>query len=301
MKLLDVLCSPWAIILDRLQEIAEVYNTHLRGPKIDLSIFKTKGDQGDDQRTYQIENGVAIIEMDGIISKAMSFFSFLFGGVSTRGIEADFKKALNDPEVTSILFAIDSPGGTVDGTQELAELIYKSRGKKPIVAYTDGMMASAAYWIGSAADRIFISGDTTQVGSIGVVAIHQDISKAEEKFGIKTTEIVAGKYKRIASQHAPLTEEGKATIQDIVDHIYSVFVGDVARNRGVSEEEAVGGMGDGRIFLGKKAIAAGLVDGVSTLENLISRFGPKTSRTIRAMVEEKIKKGKEGIKDALSQ
>jgi ClpP class serine protease len=68
------------------------------------------------------------------------------------------------------------------------------------------MMASAAYWIGSAAEKVYISSDTTQVGSIGVVASHIDVSKAEEMQGYKTTEIVAGKYKRIASRYSPLTE-----------------------------------------------------------------------------------------------
>lgn len=187
-------------------------------------------------------------------------------------IERDFNAALADPQARSIILAIDSPGGTVDGTQELGNLIYRNRGAKRIVAYADSLMGSAAYWIGSAADEIIMSGDTTQVGSIGVVATHTDVSKAEEKMGYKTTEIVAGKYKRVASQHEPLSKEGRATIQDIVDHVYSIFIRDVARNRDVSEEKVLKDMADGRIFLGQKAIDVGLTDRMGSLESLLLRL-----------------------------
>jgi signal peptide peptidase SppA len=170
-----------------------------------------------------------------------------------------------DRTVEAIVLAIDSPGGTVDGTPELAQLIHAARGLKPILACTDGMMCSAAYWIGSAADQVFISSEVAMVGSIGVVAKHLDVSKAEEKQGIKTTEITAGKYKRAASQYGPLTEEGKAQIQEAIDHVYAVFVEDVAKQRGTDVARVLSAMADGRVFHGSQAINAGLVDGVSTL------------------------------------
>lgn len=89
--------------------------------------------------------------------------------------------------------------------------------------------------------------------------------------GIKTTEITAGQYKRVASQYAPLSESGRASIQDTVDYLYSIFVGAVAKARGVSEDKVLQDMADGRVFIGQQAIAAGLVDGVSTLEGAIAR------------------------------
>jgi len=219
----------------------------------------------------------------------MNMFSKISGGVSTELIGRDFTQAMNDPNVKSIVFYIDSPGGSVDGTQELARMVMSARGKKEVVAYTDGMMASASYWIGSAADKVYISGDTTQVGSIGVVAQHVDVSKAEEKMGVKTTEIVAGKYKRVASQYGPLTEEGKSALQEAVDYIYSAFVNDVAMFRGVSVEKALS-MADGKVFMGKQAIDAGLADGVKSLPDLIDRYGliPST-RAIRVITEERIR------------
>jgi len=179
-------------------------------------------------------------------------------------LERDIRNALNDSGVGKIILYIDSPGGTVDGTFDLANFIFNNRGQKPIIAYTDGMMLSAAYAIGAAADAVFISGDTTMVGSIGIVAAHEDYSKLEEKIGIKTTEIYSGRYKRIISQYAPLSEEGKKTIQDEVDYLYSIFINDVAKFRGTTSKDVLSRMSTDakRIFIGHQAITAGLVDGL---------------------------------------
>jgi signal peptide peptidase SppA len=201
-------------------------------------------------------------------------FTKISGGVSTQIIKADFRQAMADPDVQSILLVIDSPGGTVDGTEELAAEISAARGAKHIIAYTDGIMASAAYWIGSAADAIYISGDTAWVGSIGVVTSHVDYSGWESQQGIKTTEVYAGKYKRIDSEYAPLSEAGKEYLQAQVDYIYSAFARTVAAHRSKagltipSEGETIP-WADGKIFIGSQAIEQGLADGVSTIDQLI--------------------------------
>jgi signal peptide peptidase SppA len=274
MRLVDILTSPWAILPEKLLEIQAIYQTHLRGEKIDLSIIEARLGRplANEPKPYEVVKGVAVIEMEGIVAKRMSMFSKISGGVSTYHVQEQFDAAMNDPKVKAVLLAIDSPGGSVDGTAELAGMIHAARGEKPVVAFTDGLMCSAAYWIGSAADAIYISGDTPQVGSIGVVASHMDISKAEEMMGVKTTEIAAGKYKRIASRHMPLSKEGRQNIQEMVDYVYSAFVADVAKHRGVSEEQALEQMADGRIFYGRQAVNAGLVDGVSTMEELIEKM-----------------------------
>ncbi len=274
MRLLDVLNAPWAIVPEKLLEIREIYFTHLRGEKIDLRAIEARLGQAlnNEQQGYQVVEGVAVLPIEGVIAKRMNLFTHVSGGVSTQLVERDFKAALTDHRAHSILLSVDSPGGNVDGVFELARAIYEARGRKPVVALANGMMASAAYWIGSAADRVLITGETTQVGSIGVVATHTDISKAEEMRGVKTTEITAGKYKRIASEHKPLSDEARAAIQEQVDHVYSVFVNEVARHRGTDVETVLDKMADGRIFLGKKAIEAGLVDGVSTEAGLVRQL-----------------------------
>ena len=278
---------------EKLVELRGIYETHLKGEKIDIKAVEARVGRPLDNRPqgYEVVDGVAVIPVDGVIAKRMNLFTQISGGVSTDLLARDFKAALEDPAVRAIVLAIDSPGGTVDGTVDIARLVYESRGVKPVVAYTDGLMASAAYWIGSAADKVYIGNDATLVGSIGVVATHQDISKAEELAGVKTTEVYAGKYKRIVSQYAPLSEAGQAYLQDRVDYLYSVFVSAVADNRGVAVEKVLKGMADGKVFSGRQAVEAGLVDGVATLDALIAGLKPGGAPGINAkeelMAEEK--------------
>jgi len=271
MRIIDVLTSPWAIQPEKYKEIIQIYNAHVRGEKIDIELVEAQLGRKleNEQRRYEVMDGVAIIPIEGVLAKKMNMLTRISGGSSTELIFEDFRAAMEDPKIKAVLLAIDSPGGTVDGTQDLAREIYESRGGKPIYTLANGTMASAAVWIGAAADKVFITNETTQVGSIGVVTTHEDISKWEEKQGIKTTEIYAGKYKRIASEYKPLSEEGRKYLQDIVDYIYSVFVEDVALFRGVTVEEVLGRMADGRLFIGKQAIDAGLVDGISTLDEAV--------------------------------
>lgn len=284
MKPIDVLTSPWAILPDKLGEITEIYSTHLRGEKIDLASLEARLGQplNREPQGYIVDNGVALIPVDGVIAKRMNLFTRISGGASTELIARDIRDAVADTGVNAIILLVDSPGGSVDGTQALAQVVREAADVKPIVTWADGMMASAAYWIGAAADRAYISGDTTFVGSIGVVSQHVDMSEYQKKLGVKTTEIYAGKFKRIASEYQPLSKDGKAYMQDMVDHLYSVFVADVAKFRGASEEQVIADMADGRIFIGANAIKAGLVDGVSTLEALIETLAAGSYEPRRA-------------------
>ena len=271
-RLVDLVCAPWAITPPMFQEVLGIYNRHVRGDKIDLEGLSASLGRPlkNEPKGYDIVDGVAVLPIEGVIAKRMNLLMQISGGTSTTFAANEFIRAMEDPQVRAVVLVVDSPGGAVDGTQEFANVVASYRGVKPIVAHTDGMIASAAFWIASAADRIFISGDTTQVGSIGVVATHTDMSGAEAQRGVKTTEITAGKFKRIASQYGPLTPEGRAYMQDQVDAVYSAFVSDVARNRGVDVENVLESMAEGRIFVGRAAVEAGLVDGVSTLDAIIN-------------------------------
>ena len=284
-RLLDVLTSPWAIVPEKLLEIQAVYFTHLRGDKIDITGMETKFSDAFpalQEKTYDIIDTVAIIPVQGIIAKKMNLFTKISGGVSTQLLKRDIMSALADQDVTSILLDVDSPGGTVDGTEELADAIAAARSVKPIVAYTDGLMASAAYWIAAAADMIYVSGETPVVGSIGVVTAHVDYSGYEEKLGVKTTEIYAGKYKRIASEYNPLSAEGRQYLQSQVDYLYSIFVNKVQTSRPnlVVPEEGSIPWADGRIFTGVQAVFAGLVDGVETKDRVIATMSDGSINTM---------------------
>ena len=250
MKIFDILTSPWAIVPESLFEIQEIYSTHLRGEKIDIKAVEAAIGKplDNEQKPYEVHNNTAIIPVHGIIAKRMNLFSQISGGVSTQKLGNDLMEAIRDSDINAIVLDVDSPGGTVDGTEDAANLIRAARHKKPIVAWTDGMIASAAYWIASAAEKVYISGKTPTVGSIGVVATHVDYSEYEKRQGIKTTEVYAGKYKRIATEHKPLSKDGLKSIQDRVDYFYSLFVDAVAENRGKTPEAVQKNMADGRMF-----------------------------------------------------
>ncbi len=275
MRVLDLLHEPWAILPAKKTEIDSIYSVHLRGDKIDLKALEARlGRSLGNQREYAVEGGKAIIPIEGVLSKRMSLLHDVSGGTSTEKMSAQFQAALDDPQVREIILQIDSPGGAVDGTKAFADQIFAARGQKPITAFVDGLAASAAYWIAAAADKVFIKDATAMVGSIGVVATHVDQSQADAKDGVTITEITAGKFKRVDSQHAPLSDAGRAMIQDRVDALYEIMVSDIARYRGVSVETVLSDMADGRVFVGLDAVSRGLVDGVATFDSVLTGSTP---------------------------
>jgi signal peptide peptidase SppA len=272
MKLLELLTSPWAIDPAKLCEIQEIYATHLRGEKIDVDAIEARLGRplASDQQEYAIrEGGVAVLAIEGVIAPKANLFTRVSGGASAQVLNTQVESAIADPRVKALVIQADSPGGSVFGGPELAATILELSKIKPIVTVSDGQMASLMYWIGSAANRVFISGPTVMVGSIGVVATH---NYTPNRTGGQTTEITAGRYKRIASDTAPLSDEGRAYLQAQVDHIYEVFVDAVAQHRGVDAATVLEHMADGRVFVGQQAIDAGLVDGVSTVDAVVEKL-----------------------------
>lgn len=271
MKLLDLLMSPWAILPDQLCEIQAIYATHLRGEKIDLAAIEARLGRplANEQQDYQIrQGGVAVLALDGVMAPKANLFMRVSGGVSTQLATRQLESATVDPRVTGTVLALDSPGGSVFGTPEFGSAIADLAKVKPIITVSEATLASAAYWAGSAANAVYISGPTVQVGSIGVVASHRYDPTAQGT----TTEITAGKYKRIASGIAPLSAEGKDYMQSQVDHLYSVFVDAVAAHRGADAAQVLEHMADGRVFIGQQAIDHGLVDGFATVDSMVEQL-----------------------------
>ena len=279
MSILDILRAPWAITPDKLAEMQAIYQVHLRGEKLDIGAIEARIGrplQNNQKAAYDIQDGgVAVLALDGIIAPKMNFFMQISGGVSAQQFERAVLDAAVDPQVRSLLIATDSPGGSVNGTPEVAAAVQRFAAVKPVAALATGVMASAAYWIGSSANAVYASGPTVMVGSIGVVATHD---YTPQKDGTQTTEITAGKYKRIASANEPLSKDGRAYLQSQVDHLYQVFVDTVAAHRGTSAEQVLKNMADGRVFIGQQAIDAGLVDGVSTLDALVAEMASHPDR-----------------------
>ena len=277
MKLLDLITSPWAILPDQLREIQAIYAAHLRGDKIDIDAIEARLGRplANEQQAYQIrQGGVAVLALDGVMAPKMNLIMRVSGGVSTQMANQQVESAIADPRITALVLAIDSGGGSVFGTPEFGATVRELSAIKPIVTVSEAMLASAAYWVGSSANAVYISGPTVQVGSIGVCTSHKFDPQAKNT----TTEIAAGKYKRMASPNAPLSEEGLAYMQGHVDHLYSVFVDVVAANRGTSTDAVLEHMADGRVFIGQQAIDRGLVDGYSTVDAMVEQLATNPAK-----------------------
>jgi signal peptide peptidase SppA len=216
-----------------------------------------------------IINNVAILRIEGVITQKADIFTMIFGGATLDTLTADFKALVDNEAIDTIVMDIDSPGGTVAGVQDFANLIFEAREQKTIISISSSIMTSAAMWIGAAAEHVLISCGTVVTGSIGVLTTHVDISQLQADLGIKTTEITAGKEKRVASSFSPLSDHGRSVLQGQVDKIMEAFVGDIAKFRGVSEQEVKSNMADGKTFIGDNAVKAGLVDDIKTFDLLI--------------------------------
>lgn len=204
------------------------------------------------------------VQRDGMLSQFL-------GWSTMQTFNAGLNAALADETVGQILIEIDSPGGSVYGVTETAKAIFQARQKKPVVAIANSMAASAAYWLGSQADEFFVT-PGGEVGSIGVFATHEDVSEALDKAGIDVTLISAGKYKTEGNPYGPLNPDARAHMQSRVSDYYGMFTRDVARGRSVSVDQVRRDMGQGRLLGADAALAAGMVDGVMTLDQVLQRM-----------------------------
>lgn len=214
---------------------------------------------------------VARIRIEGPIEQKASIWTLLFGGAALDMIAAEFDSALKDPDVKGILLEVDSPGGTVYGVPELARTIRAARGSKPIVAIANAEAASAAYYLASQADEVVVT-PSGQVGSIGVVYLHTDLTGMAEKQGVAFRIFRSQERKADVNPYESLSEEAAADIQAKVDAYDQMFVQDVAKGRGVSVEKVRADYGAGRMFLAKDALKAGLVDRVETIDDTAARI-----------------------------
>ncbi|MDR4497394.1 MAG: S49 family peptidase [Candidatus Scalindua sp.] len=259
----------WSILPQELNRIrASIHELDEEKAKV----FFQDPDTAKSKKSFYMQDNIAILNIEGVIQPKADLWSWLFGGTTLDVLTRDFKSLLNDDSVEGIILNVDSPGGVVSCVQEFSNMVFQARDKKPIFTVSSGVMASAAFWVGAAAERVYVTDQAVMTGSIGVVVSHVDISELEKKLGIKTTEVTAGKSKRIASSHAPLTEEGRAELQRQVDHIYKFFTQDIAKFRGVSVETVLDNMADGQIFLGSQGVRAGLVDGIKTSEAILAQI-----------------------------
>jgi len=214
-----------------------------------------------------------VISMYGVIEPRPSIMGRELGRTSYEAIGRTFDMLLSDESIKAIILDVNSPGGWVSGCQELAAKIAAGRGVKPIVAIANPMAASAAYWICAAASRVYCmpSGD---VGSVGCIKSAFDYSAMNERIGVKAELFRAADspLKGEENDVEPLTEEARGYIQKRIDEMGRTFVADLARLRGVPEETVRAKFGKGRVVGAKEALAAGMIDGLDTLDGVLAKL-----------------------------
>ena len=270
MKLTELLTAPWAILPDSLREIQQIYVTHLKGEKIDIGAVEARLGRplANEQQRYQVrEGGVAVLPVEGVIAPKANLFTEISGGTSAQMLIQQIQSAGADTRVKGLVQVIDSPGGSVFGTPEWAAAVAELAKVKPVVTVSEATIASAAYWGGSAANAVYLSGPTVQAGSIGVYS-RMGLSQPDPT----SVEFVRGKYKRSAINGQSPSAEYMAYYEAQLDHLYTVFADTVAQHRRVSVDDVLSKMADGRVFIGQQALDAGLADGFATVDDIVERM-----------------------------
>lgn len=240
---------------------------HVLGPRMGVEV-----QPGDMELKQRLPYDPYLDEGSGVLTVPV------VGGLYHRGDEVDamsgaqsytnlnnmMAKAMTDPAVKAILLDIDSPGGEAGGCFSFAQSIKAGRAKKPIWAQANSCACSAAYAIGTACERFYAAVDA-EVGSVGVVWLHMDYSRALEKAGLVATYLYAGEHKTDGNPFEPMDDSARRELQGLIDERYRQFVQLVAANRPQVTEDEVRAT-QARVFLAEQAHQLGLVDGVQSLE-----------------------------------
>lgn len=223
-----------------------------------MDLFSQELPQPAEPELLAVEDGVGIVTIHGALMKRPDFFArLLLGATDMEDVTAALEAARDRADVQAVFLDVDSPGGTVNGTPELAALVADVSKAKYTYAFTDGQMCSAAYWIASQADAIFAT-PSARVGSIGVLMPMLDESKAFEQAGLKVELFAAGKFKSIGVTGTALTDEQRTWLQAQVDETYADFKAAVlARGRRITPDVM-----EGQCFSGRKASYNSLTSGV---------------------------------------
>ncbi len=259
--------TPWLITEGGLRQILQIVNAHMDG---NFDIDKLRQEAKDARRergSLPSQHGsVGILPLHGPIFPKANLMTELSGATSMEQFTQDFRELLQNDRVESILLDVDSPGGSSFMLEEMAQEIRAARDVKPIYSVANTMAASAAYYLASQASEMYAS-DSSMVGSIGTFMVHTDESQLAEKVGVKQTVIKEGRFK--AAEILPLTEESHEYLQSVVKDANDQFINSVAAGRNTTVENVVQNYGEGGVVSAKKALEAGMVDGIRTYDEVL--------------------------------
>jgi len=240
----------------------ESYVESARGASELVSALGMQGERNSSSIISQ-RGPVAIIEVNGVTGKRLDWFERMVGMVDYDDVTEAILAAQQDDSIENIILSFDSPGGAHTGTQEAADVIHQS--SKPIYAFTDSCMASAAYYLGSQATAVYAT-PTALVGSIGSILVREDHSGYLKSMGVKITAFARGKHKAEGRSFQPMSKEESDNLNAFVEKAYNSFKASVLRSRSPEKE-----VFDSRIYHAEDAVKVGLADGiVSSLDELIS-------------------------------
>lgn len=230
---------------------------------------------------------LALITMKGPMIKEAGFWA-RYGIAGTRDTAQAIQAAAMDDEVESILWVIDSPGGSVDGLIDLAETVKQAKQRKPVIVQVDGMMASAALYAAAHATAIY-AGPRDLIGSIGTRIMLYDYSEMFAKDGIKAIPIDTGEHKSAGAVGTEITETQKAEFQRIVDGYYADFIQTVEEGRKISHE-TLNMLADGRVFFAnEEPLSHGLIDGIQSLDQTLSTLLQPSPSSRKTAAQAKLK------------
>lgn len=233
------------------------------------------------------ENGdadkIVVIYLHGLIS-GMEAGSF--ADTAVEDIKVQLRQAAQDEKVKGVVLHIDSPGGEVTASDTIYNAVRKFRDehKKPVVVYMGSLAASGGYYAACGGSYLFAN-DTTFTGSIGVIMQSLKYKALFEKVGLESVTFKSGKMKDMLSGSRDLSDEEKDYVQKMIMQTYDKFVGIVAKERKLPEDQLRNGIADGRVVSGKDALAAKLIDQVGEVEDAYAKAaqlgGAKNARVIR--------------------
>ena len=264
----------WHIQTGALQAMLDIVEMRVRGERLtDPEIEDRVSNARKSQTGHAITGGVAIMKVLGPLVHRAGNFDRVSGLTSTERMGKDFDALAADASIGAIVLDLHSPGGSHYGLEEISDRIYAARnGKRPIIAIANDLAASAAYWIASAADEVWVTPGGL-IGSVGTMLVHRENSAMQDKMGIKTTLFANSPKKIEGNSDQPLTEDASKELQRMVDDAADEFVAGVARNRGRSADTVLEKFGSGRVFSGEEAIRRGIADKVGTLDQVMESLG----------------------------
>lgn len=251
--------------------VPKIYQAIKAGPVEDAKRYGLKVDK---------VGSLGIVRTEGPMIKNAGWMAY-YGVAGTRDTQAALMAAAQDADVKSILWVMDTPGGSVDGLEELARTVAAIAKTKEIVVQVDGMLASAGYYVAAQATQI-IAGYDNFIGSIGTRTHMVDMSKLYEEHGVKVIAVDTGEHKSAGLEGTEVTDAHIAEMQKLVDGLFESFLAAIKKGRNITDAK-LRSIADGRVFLSKEALSLGLIDKIQPLSATVAEYNRPRRRSPQSM------------------